>query len=308
MLWLIVAGSFICATSLVLYLGRRQLLPTVEERLIKHQTAVVDVSEPVVMWTAENNNTLNPLLKKLLGQFGSVIYRNLPRQYISRSEQKLAMAGGFANLTAAEFIAMRITMAVGLSSIWAILSRGQCRPTFLVEICLIAWFFPRLMLDSKITKRQKQIRKCMPDAVDLLTVSVEAGLGFDSALQRVAAKMSGPLCEEFRHYLRSVRMGAHRRIALKEMGQRVGIPELNSFVVAIVQADQLGVSIGKVLRVQSEEMRRRRRQKAEELAMKAPIKMLFPLIFCIFPSIFLVLLGPAAINIMNLFMSMKIGR
>lgn len=298
MLWLIVAGSFLFATSVVLYFGRRQLMPTAEERLLRHQSAATTTApKPESTWEA----------KKLLGQLSAIVYRNMPRQYVARCEQRLTMAGGFANLKAAEFIAMRITLAVSLPSLWAVLSGGKCRPMFLVVIALIAWLIPKLMLDRKIGARQKEIRKCMPDAVDLLTISVEAGLGFDSALQRVAAKMQGPLADEFSHYLRSVRMGAQRRVALKEIAQRVGLPELNSFVVAIIQADQLGVSIGKVLRVQSEEMRRRRRQRAEELAMKAPIKMLFPLIFFIFPSIFLVLLGPAAINIMKFFLSMKIG-
>ena len=139
----------------------------------------------------------------------------------------------------------------------------------------------------------------MPDVLDLLTVSVEAGLGFDAALQRVVQKMTGAISVEFAKTLQEIKMGKHRREALRDLGLRTGIDDLNTFISAIVQADQLGVSIGNVLRVQSEQMRRKRRQRIEEKAMKAPIKMLIPMVLFIFPTIFIVLLGPAAMQMIE---------
>ncbi|WP_276522233.1 type II secretion system F family protein [Kallotenue papyrolyticum] len=133
----------------------------------------------------------------------------------------------------------------------------------------------------------------MPDALDLLSISVEAGLGFDLALQRVANKWDNDLSREFRRVISDMQLGIPRREALKLMADRCGVEELNNFVQAIVQAEQLGVSIGKILKVQSEQMRIRRRQRAEELAHQAPVKMLFPMVFLIFPSLLVVILGPA---------------
>ena len=307
---LIIAGSFICATSLVMYFGGRRRTPQAEARLAKHQTGVavektmVGLSVGSVVGATQRGGAW----KKMLSQLAAVAGQGWSRQSLAATEKKLIRAGGLASLSAAEYTAMRVALSTGIPSLFSIMSRGRSSVFFLTIAALIGWLLPQIMLDKKIAARQKQIRKAMPDMVDLLTVSVEAGLGFDAALQRVTEKAGGPLRDEFQHYLRSVRMGEQRRTALQAISERSGLPELHTFSVAIIQADQLGVSIGKVLRVQSDEIRRRRRQKAEEMAMKAPIKMLFPLILFIFPSIFIVLLGPAAINIAGFFMTLKIGR
>ena len=145
--------------------------------------------------------------------------------------------------------------------------------------------------------RKKAILRGVPDTLDLLTISVRAGLGFDGALAKVVEKTSGPLAEEFRRVLAEVRMGKARRDALRDMVARTDVPALTNFIGAIIQAEQLGVAISKVLQIQSEQLRIERRQRAEEMAAKAPIKMLFPLVGCIFPSMFIVILGPAIILI-----------
>jgi tight adherence protein C len=157
----------------------------------------------------------------------------------------------------------------------------------------IGYVFPGIWLGQKIKKRKHSILKSMPDALDLLTISVEAGLGFDLALQRVGDKWDNELSKEFNRVLSDTRLGTPRRDAMRLMADRCGVEDLSNFVQAIVQAEQLGVSIGKILKVQSEQMRIRRRQRAEELAHQAPIKMLFPMAFLIFPSILVVILGPA---------------
>jgi tight adherence protein C len=156
-------------------------------------------------------------------------------------------------------------------------------------------------LGSKIRKRKKEIIKSLPDAMDLLTIAVEAGMGFDGAMQKVAEKWNNELSRGFSKVVQEMRLGVIRREALRNMSNNMDVPDVTSFVAAIIQADQLGVSIAKILRVQSEQMRIKRRQRAEEQANKAPIKMLFPMVFLIFPALFVVLLGPAVIILMETF-------
>ncbi|MGZ6314649.1 MAG: type II secretion system F family protein, partial [Candidatus Limnocylindrales bacterium] len=165
----------------------------------------------------------------------------------------------------------------------------------------IGYMLPEFWLGRKIKARQKVILIMIPDTLDLLTISVRAGLGFDAALAKVVEKLPGPLSDEFRRALAEVRVGKARRDALRDMVPRTDVAPLSAFIGAIVQAEQLGVSISKVLQIQSEQLRIERRQRAEEQAAKAPIKMLFPLVGCIFPSLFIVILGPAIISIVKTF-------
>jgi tight adherence protein C len=164
---------------------------------------------------------------------------------------------------------------------------------------MFGYTIPEFWLGGRVKKRQHAILLQIPDALDLLTISVRAGLGFDAALGKIVEKMEGPLVDEFRRALAEVRVGKARREALRDIVPRTEVPPLTNFLGAIIQAEQLGVSISKVLQVQSEQLRIERRQRAEEQAAKAPIKMLFPLVGCIFPSLFIVILGPAIILIMQ---------
>jgi tight adherence protein C len=157
----------------------------------------------------------------------------------------------------------------------------------------LGFYLPELALSSKIDRRQKEIRKAMPDALDLLTICVEAGLGFDGAMAKVYEKWDNELGRAFGRAIREVQLGKLRREALRDMADRMGIPEMTSFVAAVIQSEQLGVSLAKVLRIQSDQMRVKRRQLAEEEAHKAPIKMLIPMALLIFPSICIVLMTPA---------------
>jgi len=166
----------------------------------------------------------------------------------------------------------------------------------------LALLIPLLILHSLVQKRKSEITCALPDLLDLLVVSVEAGYGFDAALTYVVENMEGPLADEFNRALQQMRMGQLRRVIFREMAERTNVSELAMFVSSISQADQLGVSIGNVLRTQSESMRVTRRQKAQYKAMQAPIKMVFPLVFCIFPALFVVLLGPAIVNVLRSFL------
>jgi tight adherence protein C len=163
----------------------------------------------------------------------------------------------------------------------------------------VGYVLPGIWLGQKIGRRKKNILKALPDAIDLLSISVEAGLGFDQALSRVAVKWDNELGWEFQRTLSEIRVGKTRREALKELAARTGVDDLSTFVTSIVQADQLGVSITQVLRIQSAQLRQRRRQRAEEQAHKAPIKMLFPMVFLIFPAIYVIILGPAVPQVMR---------
>jgi tight adherence protein C len=166
---------------------------------------------------------------------------------------------------------------------------------------LLGFYLPNLLLQSKIDRRQKSIRKSLPDALDLLTICVEAGLGFDGAMGKVSEKWDNELSLEFGRVLREIQLGKLRREALRDMAERIGIPEMTSFVAAIIQSEQLGVSMAKVLRIQADQMRMKRRQHAEEEAHKAPVKMLFPMVFLIFPALLIILLGPAGIMLIQTF-------
>jgi len=166
-----------------------------------------------------------------------------------------------------------------------------------IALAGIGFMLPEIWLGRRIKKRQKMILLAVPDTLDLLTISVKAGLSFDGALSKVVEKTVGPLADEFRRSLAEIRVGKVRREALRDVVGRTDVPALSNFIAAIIQAEQLGVPIAKVLQVQSEQLRIERRQRAEEMAAKAPIKMLFPLVGCIFPSMFIVILGPAVILI-----------
>lgn len=222
----------------------------------------------------------------------------------------LIRAGNPGNLTSGQYQALRLLSAM-ISIVFIVfitligllpmsLTPGS-PPVLPIIFAAVAGGFsfilPQFWLKGKVTKRQKAMRKSLPDLLDLLTVSVEAGLGFDQAMQKVCERMHTPLTEEFDRMLQEVKLGSTRKDALKAVGARAQFPELDSLISAIIQADTLGVSIGQILRIQSDQLRTKRRQMIEEMAQKLPIKMLFPMIFFIFPTIFIVTLGPIALKV-----------
>ncbi|HHX01612.1 MAG TPA: type II secretion system F family protein [Firmicutes bacterium] len=212
--------------------------------------------------------------------------------------RQLLLAGEPGKLKPQEFIVLKLTISALTFVLGIILPVSL---TNVVVLVAVSWLLPDLYLQQKIRKRQLAITLAIPDVLDLLTVSVEAGLGFDAAVARVIEKAEGPLAEELRRMLYEMRIGKPRRDALRNLSERTGVGYLHNFVTAVIQADQLGVSISKVLRIQSQDIRRQRRQKAEEEAMKAPIKMLLPLVGLIFPSLFIILLGPSILHFMATF-------
>lgn len=246
------------------------------------------------------------VLRPLFAQASRLIQRFLPRKKgaatgessLTGIQKKLVLAGNPNNLSANDFIGvigMSMILIAGLIFVLMSLAGSDPLSSALVSIAGlgIGYVLPSFWLGSKIKGRQKEITRAMPDALDLLVIAVEAGLGFDAAVQRYTEKSDNALAKEFSRAIAEIRMGRSRREALKEMVHRTEVPDLNTFISAIIQADQLGVSISRVLTVQADQMRMLRRQRAEEQAAKAPLKMLFPMVFLIFPSMFIVILGPS---------------
>ena len=245
--------------------------------------------------------TLRPLAQKLSAR----VSRLASTSFSDKTEKRLALAGNPGDLRVADWLGIKAIGAIIGAILFFFLFGivGLLGFPFLISFVLagvggmFGYTFPEFWLGGRVKKRQKAILMMIPDALDLLTISVRAGLGFDAALGKVVEKLKGPLSDEFRRALAEVRVGKARRDALRDIVARTEVVPLTNFIGAIIQAEQLGVSISKVLQVQSEQLRIERRQRAEEQAAKAPIKMLFPLVGCIFPSLFIVILGPAIILI-----------
>jgi tight adherence protein C len=232
--------------------------------------------------------------------------RVFPTDYVARTRKKFVSIGSYDPVSVDRFLAVRIAclviIPVGLILIFFVFDMtGIMALVAAVLVVLIALMGPEAWLNRKVDERKAEIQRSLPDILDLLVISVEAGLGFEQALDRTVAAVPGALSQEFSRMLGETRAGATRSDAMRALEARVDVAEVRSFVLAILQADTFGVSIGRVLRAQAEEMRIKRRQLAQERAQKAPVKMLIPMVFCIFPALFVVILGPAAISITRAF-------
>jgi len=223
---------------------------------------------------------------------------------IARIDAKLERAGYPGGLRGADWVGVKILALLGFGALVAVIGlllTGQpvLALLFAVVGAAVGYILPEFWLGRKMKARAMEMVLQLPDALDLLTISVEAGLGFDAALAKCVEKMEGPLVDEFRQALAEVRMGRTRREALRDVANRADAQPVSNFIGAIIQAEQLGVPIAKVLQIQSNQLRIERRQRAEEAAAKAPVKMLFPMVGCIFPTIFIVILGPAIVQVMG---------
>ena len=256
----------------------------------------IELSQPI------SERIILPAARK----FGEFATRFTPQNALQDTAKKLELAGNPRGMDPTIFLATRFFAAIGIFTFLVfVFSVGSVDWSWGRKILIIGgfslfgFFLPNLLLQSRIDRRQKDIRKAMPDALDLLTICVEAGLGFDGAMAKVNEKWDNELSLAFGRVLREIQLGKLRREALRDMADRIGIAEMTSFVAAIIQSEQLGVSMAKVLRIQSDQMRMKRRQAAEEQAHKAPIKMLFPMVLLIFPTILIILLGPAGLILMT---------
>ena len=300
----IAVAALAAGAILLIVLGLAGSAPVdpVQARLTQLGTMQAKSLEELELQAPFVERTLRPLAAGLSARMSRIASTS----FTEKTEKRLALAGNPGDLRVADWLGIKAIGAiiggilffflfavVGLLGFPFVIGAG-----FSVIGALLGYTIPEFWLGGRVKKRQKAIIMMIPDALDLLTISVRAGLGFDAALGKVVEKLKGPLSDEFRRALAEVRVGKARRDALRDIVPRTEVGPLTSFIGAIIQAEQLGVSISKVLQVQSEQLRIERRQRAEEMAAKAPIKMLFPLVGCIFPSLFIVILGPAIILIM----------
>jgi tight adherence protein C len=246
------------------------------------------------------------VIRPTLDRWGRRLAARNSQQRTQALQEKLNLAGRPWGLTVGGFLVLRIiaVILIGFAGLAASALLGWTMPELLAGPLVgmvIGYLVPDAELSRRIRTRQKDILLALPSALDLLTISVEAGLGFDAALGRVCEKYHNALAAEFNQVLNEIRLGRPRLEALDDMARRNKVDELNSFIQAVIQSEQLGVGIANVLRIQSEEIRRRRRQRAEEAGQQAPLKMLFPMACCIFPTLFVVLLGPAALQVLSEF-------
>ena len=297
-----IVGAMVGGGILVLIIGLAAGSPVdpVQARLTQLGSIQAHNLEELELQHPFTERTLRPFVARI-SRLGS---RLSSASSAESAEKRLAMAGNPGDLRLTDWIGVKMLVAVFLGGLMFIvlglLAGGLFMGLILGVVGVgIGYLVPEFWLGGRIKARQKIILKMIPDTLDLLTISVRAGLGFDAALAKVVEKLPGPLSDEFRRALAEVRVGKTRRDALRDMIPRTNVQPLSNFIGAIIQAEQLGVSIAKVLQVQSEQLRIERRQRAEEMAAKAPIKMLFPLVGCIFPSLFIVILGPAIISIIK---------
>jgi len=246
------------------------------------------------------------LLAPVLSALSGLSQRFTPDGYRVQTARKLTLAGNPRNMNVDQVLVLKLLGTVS-GILWLPLillglgAHGLLGFAMVGFLWFVSFMFTDLYLSRAIEDRQHQIAVQLPDILDLLVISVEAGLGFEQALERTTGAVPGPLSDEFRRMLRETRIGSSRADALRALDERCDVPELRTFIVAMLQADTFGISISRLLRSQADEMRIRRRLRAQELAQKAPVKMLFPMVFCIFPSIFVVILGPAMIQLSTAF-------
>jgi tight adherence protein C len=243
------------------------------------------------------------VLRPIVQRLSRIASRGDSGGLIARADAKLEKAGYPGGLRGADWMGVKIlstiVLGVAVGLLMLLVGKVQLALIFGIAGAGLGYMAPEFWLGGRARKRSFAMVLQLPDALDLLTISVEAGLGFDAALAKVVEKMEGPLITEFRQALAEIRMGRTRRDALRDVVARADSQPISNFIGAIVQAEQLGVPIAKVLQIQSQQLRVERRQRAEELAAKAPVKMLFPMVGCIFPTIFIVILGPAIITVIS---------
>jgi tight adherence protein C len=244
------------------------------------------------------------ILLPIARSFATLANKFTPQKQLEEARHMIELAG--MQMDPAMFFGMRMVLTIGLMllafMVFFVFSSTVAKPTAMLYTLAgagLGYFLPVMWLKSKITRRQQGIVRALPDALDLLVICVEAGLGFDAAMGKVFEKWDNELAIAFGRVLREIQLGKIRRDAMRDMANRMDVPDVTAFVAAIIQADQLGVSMSKILRVQSDQMRVKRRQRAQEKAHQAPVKMMLPMVFLIFPSIWIVLLGPSIIILMN---------
>jgi tight adherence protein C len=304
---IIIIGVILAVAFTLVIIGIRN--PQAQtERLIDDRLDTISQSseqldlEQIEMSQPFSERVILPIARRL----GDFAIRFTPQNWLTSVSRKLELAGSPSRLDPSTYLFLQFICAVGFGALMILVSSVLLNTTslggkilFSILGFFLGFFLPQIYLSMMITRRQKSVRRALPDALDLLTICVEAGLGFDAAMVKVSEKWESPLSNAFARVIQEIQLGKLRREALKDMANNIDITEMTSFVAIVIQSEMLGVSMAKVLRIQSDQMRVKRRQMAEEEAHKTPIKMLVPMILLIFPSLLLVLMTPAVISIMQ---------
>ena len=281
--------------------GRRPSTNTAQ--MVQERLSLYGGEKPLTLDEVELQRPFSErFLRPAIERLGSMLSRSTPQKARQDLMNRLDLAGRPGNLTPEDFAAVRIVAAAVMAAIGLLLGLLMKNTIYLAVAlaagAILGYYLPVLWLKQKVDARRSEIQKGLPDAMDLLVIAVDAGLGFDAALARVTDKYKNALSEEFAKVLREVSLGRPRLEAMDEMGRSSGVEDLHNFIQAIIQSEQFGTGIGKILRIQADEMRRKRRQRAQEKAAQATLKMMLPMVGCIFPTLWIVLLGPAALILM----------
>ncbi len=303
---IVIVGAIVFGSLVYVGMKEDRGRDPLQERLQQYDDKELPQSlEEIELSLSFRDRVLLPLMRR----FAQITTKFTPQKQLEEARHQIELAG--MSLDPASFFAMRIvvTITFGLGAFFVFFVGSNSTPAgtallYTLGAVALGYFFPVLYLKSKISRRQEDIWRALPDALDLLVICVEAGLGFDMAMGKVYEKWENDLAIAFGRVLREIQLGKLRRDALRDMANRMDVPDVTAFIAAIIQADQLGVSMSKILRVQSDQMRVKRRQKAQEKAHQAPVKMMIPMVFLIFPSLWIVLLGPSLII---LFGSKEVG-
>jgi tight adherence protein C len=293
---------------LMIFIGLARTPQTNTAQMVQQRLQVYGAAGSDKPLTLEEVELSRPFSERFLRpaveRLGSMLSRSTPQKAAQDLDNRLEMAGRPGNLTPADFGAIRLIAAAVMAAVGlllGLLAGGGLVYTVggLAVGAGLGYYLPVLWLKQKVDARRAQIQKGLPDAMDLLVIAVDAGLGFDAALARVTDKYKNALSDMFAKVLREVSLGRPRLEAMDEMGRSSGVDDLHNFIQAIIQSEQFGTGIGKILRIQADEMRRKRRQRAQEKAAQATLKMMLPMVGCIFPTLWIVLLGPAALILLK---------
>jgi tight adherence protein C len=289
---------------LMIFIGLARTPSTNTAQMVQQRLQVYGGEKPLTMEEVELQRPFSErFLRPGIERLGSLLSRSTPQKARQDLMNRLDLAGRPGNLTPEDFGAVRLVAAAVMAAIGLLLGLLLANTVYLavslVAGAILGYYLPVLWLKQKVDARRSEIQKGLPDAMDLLVIAVDAGLGFDAALARVTDKYKNALSDEFAKVLREVSLGRPRLEAMDEMGRSSGVEDLHNFIQAIIQSEQFGTGIGKILRIQADEMRRKRRQRAQEKAAQATLKMMLPMVGCIFPTLWIVLLGPAALILLK---------
>jgi tight adherence protein C len=297
-------GLIVAVGILMAFIGLARTPSTNTAQMVQQRLSVYGGDKPLTVEEIElqrpfSERVLRPAIEKL----GSLLSRSTPQKARQDLLNRLELAGRPGNLTPEDFVAVRLVAAAIFAALGLLLGLLFGNVVYLVIALavgtILGYYAPVIWLKQKVDGRRAEIQKGLPDALDLLVICVDAGLGFDAALARVTDKYKNALSDLLTKALREVSLGRPRLEALDEMGRSSGVEDLHNFIQAVIQSEQFGTGIGKILRIQADEMRRKRRQRAQERGAQATLKMMLPMVGCIFPTLWIVLLGPAVLILLR---------